>query len=230
MEGFANIEADLDGSGTSRADYVYSVLRRAILDGILQPGQRLREIEIATELGVSRTPVREALTRLESSGLATFTSPRGMMVSQLTRQQVLELYALRENLEGLAARLSSRHASWAEIETLRDCVRREKEQQGADPSVLANLNKRFHAVIYDAARNRYLLETLSSIRGTQALLRGTSLSAPDRTQAAYQEHLEIVNAIDGRDPDRAEAMAREHIRNALQARLKLMALTNQDIE
>lgn len=226
MDAFSRIDLETDGSSTSRSDFVYSALRKAIHDGVLQPGQRLREVEIAKELGVSRTPVREALTRLESSGLAAHRPPRGLMVAQLDRQQVLELYAVRENLEGLAARLSSRHASWAETSTLRELLRQEEELVDGDPSVLADLNRKFHAVIYDAAHNRYLLDILRSIRGTQALLEGTSLAIPDRSHSAHQEHLEIVDAIDDRDPVRAELKAREHIRNALQARLKLLADEN----
>src|SRR6476661_5280826 len=102
----------------SRADFVYDSLRDAISDGRIAGGERVREEEVARNLGVSRTPVREALQRLQQRGLLALGAGRGLVVAQLSQQQVVELYAMREILEGSAARFAAKHATAAEIEIL----------------------------------------------------------------------------------------------------------------
>src|SRR5215468_10620135 len=102
----------------SRADFVFETLRDAIWDGRIARGVRIREEEIARNLGVSRTPVREALQRLQQRGLLVVGAGRGLVVAELTHLQVVELYGMREILEGSAARFAARHASDTEIEIL----------------------------------------------------------------------------------------------------------------
>lgn len=206
---------------SSRADFAYTTLRSAIRNGEIQPGERLREIDLAERLGVSRTPVREALKRLETEGLVAFAPRRGLVVAELDQQQVNELYALREVLEGAAAALSAQHASEFEIETLRDLLKRHEEARG-NTDALVQINSHFHQTIYVAARNRYLLDALSSLRDSLALLRETTYTVPGRSTAALEEHREIVRAIRWRDAASAEEAARRHIRNAQQARLALL--------
>jgi DNA-binding GntR family transcriptional regulator len=208
-------------AASSRGDFAYSTLRAAIQEGSIQPGERLREVELAERLGVSRTPVREALKRLEAEGLVALAPRRGLVVAQLDQQQVHELYALREVLEGAAAAFAARHASEYEIEALQDLVRRH-EEAGRSTEQLVEINRHFHQTIYRAARNRYLLEALSSLQGSLALLRETTYSAAGRPAAALGEHREIARAIRWRDAASAEEVARRHIRNAEQARLALL--------
>ena len=210
----------------SRADQVYEKVLQAIRSGRYQPGERIREVELAGWLEVSRTPVREALRRLESDGLLTFESWRGVVVSDLNRQQVSELYAMREVLEGAAARMAARHIDDAEIELL-DLLLEQSEAAVDDPQRLAKLNRKLHQTIYVAAHNQYLLQTLKQQENAIALLRGTTFASPGRADTAANEHRAIVEAICDRDADAAEAAARVHIANAQRARLRLI-LENEE--
>lgn len=205
----------------SRGEVAYARLREAIQAGDLTPGQRIRENEMASWLEMSRTPVREALRRLEADGLLTFAPYRGMVISELDHQAVMELYSMREVLEGTAAGLAARHASDAEIAVLKDIV--SKELQGADnPRRIASQNKHFHGALYRAAHNRYLLKTLNVLSDAMALLGMTTMAITGRSTTAHGEHLAVVAAIEARDPAAAEAAMREHIRMAQRARLRLM--------
>lgn len=210
-------------SFSSRGEYVYAALRDAIHQGRFGPGARVVEVEIARELGVSRTPVRDALRRLESDGLLIVAPRRGLSVATLDQQQVLELYALREVLEGTAARLAAQHAGEGEIGALHDLVGRHRARLHDGPTALMSLNREFHQVIYQAARNRYVLQSLHSLRDSLALLPGTTYAAPGRPVAALAEHDRIVQAIARRDPAAAEEAARAHIRTAERVRRTLMA-------
>jgi len=205
----------------SRGEIAYGRLKEAIQAGDLTPGQRIRENEMASWLEMSRTPVREALRRLEADGLLTFAPYRGMVISELDHQAVMELYSMREVLEGTAAGLAARHASDAEIEVLRDIV--SNELLDADnPRRIASQNKHFHGALYRAAHNRYLLKTLNVLSDAMALLGMTTMAITGRSTTAHGEHLAVVAAIEARDPTTAEAAMREHIRMAQRARLRLM--------
>lgn len=214
------------GSAASRADYVKERIREAIQAGRYQPGERIRETEVAEWLKVSRTPVREALRRLESEGLVTFMSWRGVVVADLDRQQVSELYAMREVLEGAAARLAARHIGDAEIDLLEGLLSR-ADACREDSGALAAINRQFHETIYAAAHNRYLTQTLEQLRNALALLRGTTFAVPGRAGTAAAEHGAILKAIRDRDPDAAEAAARNHIAAAQRARLQLLLDTER---
>lgn len=205
----------------SRGEAAYLRLKDAIQSGELKPGQRIREVEMAERLTMSRTPVREALRRLEADGLLTFAPYRGMVISELDHQAVMELYQMREVLEGTAAGLAARHASEAEVAALKDIIEADPGPDG-DPGRLATHNRRFHGAIYRSAHNRYLLKTLNVLGDAMALLGMTTLSLTGRSGTALEEHQEIVDAIEARDPDRAEAAARAHIRAAQRARIRIM--------
>lgn len=211
-------EPDADSSLGERA---YLRLKKDIGSGVMPPGSRVREIEIAERLGISRTPVREALRRLESEGLIVHAAHQGAVVAQLDHQAVIELYDVRETLEGTAARYAARHASEAEIQDLAELVESERET-GGDRASRAEVNRAIHAALYRAGHNRYLLKALLSLGDAMILLGGTTLGTGERFEAAHAEHLDIVRAIEARDPERAEAAARIHIRNAQRARLKLL--------
>jgi DNA-binding GntR family transcriptional regulator len=179
----------------------------------------LREEEIGRALGVSRTPVRAALQRLQQRGLLVIGAGRGLVVAQLTRQQVLELYAMREILEGSAARFAARHADPAEIDLLH---RLQRELAGApdDAITLIKLNRRFHQTIYEAAHNQYLTQALDTLHDSLALLHNTTFRMPSRRRESDREHLKIVVAIERRDADEAERAARLHIQQAQRTRFE----------
>lgn len=204
----------------SRAQWVYDSLREGIRTGAWRRGDRLREEMVAKTLGVSRTPVREAFSRLQARGLLEVTAS-GLVVATISRPQTLELYAMREVLEGSAARFAAQHAAPGEIDSLRQ-LNAAFAAAGHDAPRLAHLNRQFHGAILDAARNRYLERMLEDLSDTLALLPGTTFELPERRPLAVAEHAAIVDAMERRDPDAAEQAARTHIRAAQGARLELM--------
>lgn len=204
----------------SRAEHAYQMLRQAITQGSLKPGGRILEAELANSFGISRTPVREALKRLESEGLICTAPRRGMIVARLDLQAIMELYQMREVLEGTAARLAAQQCSDAEIYNLRELLNQELNAQ-QDPAEQAIKNRAFHNAIYLAADNRYLLKSLNSLRDALALLGPTTYMLQSRPQIALSEHAAIVQAIENRDGAAAEQAAREHIRAAQKARIRL---------
>lgn len=217
---FARPPAESEFRNTSRSEYVFRALRDAIKEGRLTQGARLREEEIARWLGVSRTPVREALGRLVSCGLVQEAPGRGLVVVELTRRQVIELYAMRKILEGAAARFAAQHASPAEGEMLR---RLAMECRDADsPAMMAQCNRAFHDAIGEAAHNRYLSRALSELSDALALLPSTTFQERGRGASAYAEHMRIVEAIIAHNADAAEAAGREHIAMAERVRSRML--------
>lgn len=199
----------------------YSMILEAIDIGIYKPGDRLVESELADRFGVSRTPVREALQRLETQSLLT-RDGRSLIVASLDHNQLAELYIVRAELEGLAARLAARHATDEEIRVLRAMVDEDRALVG-DPPALSRANKRFHKQIHLASHNRFLVQQLDLVHRSMALLATTSLEAEGRGDATLAEHAEIVEAIAAGDGDRAYRALRAHISSAFETRLKLDA-------
>ena len=207
---------------TTAAD-AYDAIRARILSGAIAPGDRLREIALADEMGLSRTPVREAMRRLEQDGLVEHVPHRGAIVRTLDPQQVTELYLIREVLEGTAARLAAQQASAAEVEALRALLATQPgEAEDAGGVEASRRNAVFHRAIRDAAHNRFLLRAMEGVTASLALLGPTTLGMPGRIPEAAAEHAAILEAIAGRDGDAAEAAARAHIRSAHRARLRLI--------
>ena len=221
MSNQAVMKLDSREAGLPLGEAVFRSLRQALRAGIYRPGDRLREQEVAERLQVSRTPVREALGRLAMRGLVEPGGSRGMIVRSLSTAEVLELYAMRELLEGAAARLAAQHASRPEIDALEE-LEGEFEQHSTDPAEMAKLNLALHETITRAARNRYLDGALQELQDAIALLGVTTFSVAGRPMSAADEHRTIIAAIAERDPDKAEQAARAHIREALRFRLKLL--------
>jgi DNA-binding GntR family transcriptional regulator len=194
----------------------------AIEAGTLRPGDRLVESELADRLGVSRTPVREALQRLETQGMLT-RDGRSLMVASLDHNQLAELYAVRTTLEGLAARLAARHATPEEVRVLDRMVADDRALVGGDPRVLARANKRFHKQIHLASHNRFLVQQLDLVHRSMALMATTSLAAEGRDGTAVAEHAQIVAAIASGDGAAAEAALAAHLSRAFETRLRVEA-------
>jgi DNA-binding GntR family transcriptional regulator len=205
----------------SRSELVYQKLRQAMESGELRPGQRVMEVEIAEWLEVSRTPVREALRRLESEGMLEMEPRNGLVVASISRQAMLELYVMREVLEGTAARLCARNASDIELMELQELVKREARLQD-DLEALARHNRQFHEAVHRGAHNRYLEKSLYAVTDSMGLLGRSQMLLPHRAKTAQAEHAEIARAIEKRDPDAAEAVARRHVRAAQRERVKLL--------
>ncbi len=202
----------------------YELVLEAIDSGDYRPGDRLVESELAERFGVSRTPVREALQRLETQAILV-RDGRSMVVASLDHDQLGELYAVRAQLEGLAAQLAAQHAAPEEIRILQEMVAQDSALVN-DPAALARANRRFHRQIHLASHNRYLIRQLESVHRTMALLTTTSLAADGRGADALAEHALIVEAIAKRDKAAADKALRDHISMAYETRLKQDAAEN----
>jgi DNA-binding GntR family transcriptional regulator len=196
----------------------YSLILEAIDVGVYKPGDRLVESDLADRFGVSRTPIREALQRLETQSLLT-RDGRSLIVSSLDHSQMAELYIVRAELEGLAANLAAKHATSEEIKVLQDMVDSDRKII-SDPSSLARSNRRFHKQIHLASHNRFLIKQLDLVHRSMALMATTSLAADGRGAVAVEEHQAIVTAIaDGASTEASEKL-RNHISVAFITRLK----------
>jgi DNA-binding GntR family transcriptional regulator len=199
----------------------YTLILEAIEGGTYRPGDRLVESELADRLGVSRTPVREALQRLETQSMLT-RDGRSLIVASLDHNQLAELYVVRAELEGLAARLAAKHATEEEIRVLKAMIEEDRAHLG-NPEALSRANRRFHKQIHLASHNRFLVQQLGLVHRSMALLATTSLAAEGRGEAALAEHEAIVTAIAAGDEAAAQAALRAHISRAFETRLKLDA-------
>lgn len=197
----------------------YELLLAAIEGGEIKPGERLIENELALRFGISRTPVREALNRLEGQGVVASTPRDGMVVAQLNYDEIVQLYFLREILEGAIASLAATHATPDDVATLREMVRADAATVN-DPAQLARGNRKFHDFLHKIARNRYLIDSLSKMQTSLVLLAGTTLAASGRGKRSLDEHRQLVDAIAAGDSLAAERAARAHIRNAFKVRLE----------
>ncbi|MGR3572583.1 GntR family transcriptional regulator [Brevirhabdus sp.] len=196
----------------------YSLILNAIDVGVYRPGNRLVESELAERFGVSRTPIREALQRLETQSLLV-RDGRSLIVASLDHNQLAELYAVRCELEGLAARLAARHATEEEVRVLQTFV--EEDRKLLDqPAALARANRRFHRQIHLASHNRFLVQQLDLVYRSMALMATTSLAIKGRGTRAMEEHQRIVDALRAGDGDAAYSALREHISVAYEARLR----------
>ena len=196
----------------------YQLILHAIDIGTYRPGDRLVESELAERFGVSRTPIREALQRLETQSLLS-RDGRSLIVASLDHNQLAELYVVRSELEGLAARLAARHATEEEVRLLKDMVDEDRALV-EDPTALARTNRRFHRQVHLASHNRYLVQQLDLVYRSMALMASTSLSAKGRSETAVKEHSAIVEAIAKGDGDAAYNQLKAHISRAFEARLR----------
>jgi DNA-binding GntR family transcriptional regulator len=195
----------------------YGLILHAIDIGTYKPGDRLVESELAERFGVSRTPIREALQRLETQSLLS-RDGRSLIVASLDHNQMAELYVVRSELEGLAARLAARHATAEEVRVLKMMVG-EDQALVADPSALSRANRRFHRQVHLASHNRYLVQQLDLLYRSMALMATTSLAAEGRGEVALEEHQKIVDAIEIGDGDAAYDALKRHISVAFETRL-----------
>ena len=215
-------------------EHTYAVLKQRILDGVLAPGQRLVETELARDLDISRTPVREAIQRLIVDGFIERSGNRGVIVIELTPEEIEDLYVTRAMLEGLAARLAARRMSKHEQVTLQEIQNRMEDALIAnDPEHLARINFKFHSEILRIARNSTTARFMAQVHANLRRYGATTLSLPDRAATATAEHRELLAALVAHDGDAAEYIARRHIEGALIARLRLLTrrhLSTEDVQ
>ena len=206
-------------------EVVYRFLREAILlpDG-LSAGERIDEQGLAGRLGVSRTPIREAIRRLEVEGLVKRAPRRGAFVVDFSSTVIDDLFSVREVLEGLAARLAATRALDAEITLLQETFRRYADAVRAhDIDAILQEDVRFHDLLASASRNERLLATIRMFRDQLQLLRARSVAVAGRSEKSHQEMGRILDAVVRRAPAEAEEAMRLHIRGAQQDVLRALS-------
>ncbi len=196
-------------------ELVFESLREAIINGKLAPGERLMEIQMAEEMGVSRTPVREAIRKLELEGLVVMIPRKGAYVAGLSLKDIADVFEIRGALEGLAAELASERITDTELEELeRYLVKISEDSETGNVDKVVETDTDFHSLIYKASRNQWLSQIIGNLREQIQRFRTTSLSYPGRMKVAVEEHRKIVEAISIRDGELARKLAQEHIENA----------------
>jgi DNA-binding GntR family transcriptional regulator len=211
-------------ANSARNPSVYEVLKEAVLSGELAPGQQLVETALADWLHVSRTPIREALTRLEQDGLVGRTA-RGLVVRELSPDEILDIYETREILETAAARLAAERRTDRDLSLITSIEARAREivPDGTAETVklMAETNRRFHVAIWRATHNESLIDLLHRVHLHLTIQPATTLSQEGRWEQSNEGHRELVEAITRRDGTAAAAAAAKHLNGAKEIRLAL---------
>lgn len=201
-------------------EVVSEALREAIVAGILQPGERLMEIQLAEELGVSRTPVREAIRKLELEGFVVMVPRRGTYVADLSIKDINEVYEIRTSLDVLAAGLAAERITEEELEQMeRLLVEIGEYMDKEDIERIVEVDTKFHDILYRASRNDRLVGIIFNLREQFTRFRTVSIAYPGRQKNTLEEHRKLLEAIAQRNVDMAQQLAREHMENAEQATL-----------
>ena len=210
-------------------EIVSDALRQAIRDGILPPGERLMEIPLAEELGVSRTPIREAIRILEQEGLIVMIPRRGTYVADMSLKDVTEVFELRSILEELAAELAAERITNEEIEALEQHlveIGNYMNENNLDKVVQADIL--FHEILYKASRNDRLVEMINNLREQTLRFRTLSMSQTGRLAKTWDEHRQLVEAISDRDVERARQIARIHMEESEKTLFEGMQLKSHE--
>jgi len=204
---------------------VFKILEENILNGKYTNGDSLVETKLSHDLGVSRTPIREALRQLELEGLVKIIPNKGAIVLALSPKDIEDIYTIRSLIEGLAARLAAENITAQELKELNDAIELEEFYTTKnDIEHLMSLDSRFHQIIFKASRSRHLQSVLSSLHHYVQKARTYALGIPGRAQRALEEHKAVLEAIRNRDAEKAEKKMTEHLQNA---RLNLLQILHQ---
>ena len=203
-------------------EMVFESLREAIILGRLKPGERLMEIQLAEEMGVSRTPVREAIRKLELEGFVVMVPRKGAYVAGISVKDIVDVFEVRAALEGLAAALAAERITSEEMDQLELSLLKINVSYEDDIKAVVEEDSSFHTLVYQASRNQRLVQIITHLQEQIHRFRMTSLSQPGRTKIALDEHKKIVEAISDRNVELAHALATEHIENAEQSLLNAL--------
>jgi DNA-binding GntR family transcriptional regulator len=214
---------DRHANAGTAAETAYAVLREAIMSNILSPGARLRADDLAKQLGVSKTPVREALRKLQAEDLIVVSAGNALTVKVLTEKQLFEIYYTREALEGMAARLAAENATQVDLANLRDVLKDVEQTFGrSNTAKVRHFTGEFQLAVYRAAHNDYLHDLLKSLHEKIRNHRTTTMSLAGRDKEIVAFCRDLLQAIEQRNPDAAERIARANRRRTLELRLKMM--------
>mgnify|MGYP000416304575 CR=1 FL=1 len=213
---------DKQGHKESRDKYslrgkVFESIREDILSGRYEQNTELKETAIGAELGVSRTPVREALRQLELEGLVSIIPNRGAYVNMITAKDVQDIYVIRSMLEGLCVRWATEHITQEQLEELDEIILlSEYHMDKGHSDQLTELDGRFHQILYEASQSRILDHVLSDFHKYVQLARRTSVKTEERAIKSIGEHNEILNAIKAKDAEKAGNLATIHIMHVME--------------
>ncbi len=209
----------MESQDRSLRSSVFQTIQSNILNGVYQENEELRENTIAKELGVSRTPVREALRQLALEGLVKIVPNKGACVTGITKKDVRDIYAIRSMLEGLCARWATEHITEEQIEDLEEIillsefyVNRRKEGHSQQ---VTELDGKFHEILYDASDSRILKHVLSDFHKYVRMARKASVTDQVRAEKSIEEHKCILQALKNKDADEAERWANAHMMNVM---------------
>ncbi len=195
-------------------EIVFETIREAILDGRLKPGERVMEIQLAEKLGVSRTPVREAIRKLELEGLLIMEPRKGAYVADISLKDIEDVLEVRSPLEGLAASLAAIRAKEDEIKLLKEKAKEFKKcMENNDVQGMINKDTEFHEIILHAAKNKKLTSIIEGLREQLQRFRVTYFTEYNIASHLVNEHQNVLHAIESREPEKASKYAQEHIEN-----------------
>lgn len=207
-------ETDIYDKSSLRGQ-VFNKIHDDIINGKYEPGDSLVETKLAEELGVSRTPVREAIRQLELEGLVTYIPNKGVYVTGISEQDIKDIYTIRSLVEGLAVKWAIERIQPKQLEELEEIVElMEYYTVKGDMEQVTKLDTRFHDVIYDACNSKVLKNTLRNLLRYIRRARLSSLRVPKRAHQALEEHKQILDAFKSHDPERGERLMIEHISHA----------------
>lgn len=197
---------------------VFQSIREDILSGRYEQNTELKEAAIGAELGVSRTPVREALRQLELEGLVTIIPNRGAYVNMITAKDVQDIYVIRSMLEGLCARWATQSITAEQLDSMEEtlCLS-EYHTSKKNYEKLYELDSLFHEQLYEAGGSRILNHILSDFHDYVKMVRKATISTSSRSVTSTEEHRAIFEAIKEKDPDKAEALAKEHVKHTIES-------------
>ena len=198
---------------------VFRKLREDILSGVYEDQEELREITIGEEMGVSRTPVREALRQLELEGLVTIIPNKGAYVTSIKAKDVADIYHVRSMLEGLCARWATEHITDEQIGRLEEILVLSEfhvQRGNGDTAQVSELDGKFHQVLYEASDSRIQEHVLSDFHKYVQMARRLSVKKKERAEKSIAEHRDILEAIRNKDADLAEKLANQHIMNVME--------------
>lgn len=209
----------------SVSDIVFEELREAIFTKKLKPNQRLVETDLARQMGISRTPIREAIRMLENEGLVVHVPRKGAMVSGFSYEDISEIYMIRSVLEGLAVGLAAENISEKEIEELEEILNKTWGcMNNGELKELSKLFTRFNYILTRASKMPRLCALVDTMQEYIEQTRIVSFSSIERQKEAYQEHKRIIDAVKQKNKELAERLAREHIEKAREAYEKQVKL------
>ena len=211
---------------TNLRDQIYDILKRRIVLRQIESGKKINEEDLAKSLGVSRTPIRETLLRLEHEGIVKIIPRRGAFVVSQSKEKVMDLFEVREVLEGLVAQLATKNMNHELLDRLKRCLEKISSGDGDNNRLLkyTPADVEFHATLLEAADNELLKSMMESVNVHLQMVRLRTVALPGRPEQTVKEHYEILAAIEKKNSSLAEKLMRKHVASVRRDALKNMPL------